>query len=53
MAKTMDENGVAWCRENISLILDFMEAEAAKRKLLFVRSAAKVLIRIALWRATK
>lgn len=52
-AKTMDENGIEWCEENIETICDWLAEESAKRKLPFIRSAGKLLIRMAIRNAKK
>lgn len=52
-ANTMDERGVQWCEENIETICDWLAEEAGKRSLPFVRSAGKLLIRMAIRNAKK
>lgn len=52
-AKTMDEKGIAWCEENVETICDWLQEEATKRKLPFVRLAGKALIHLAIRRAKK
>lgn len=43
-AAKMDKNGVEWCANNIEKILDWLKEEAQKRKLPFLRTAAKVIV---------
>lgn len=43
-ASYMDQQGVKWCEENIDTIIEWLRQEATKRKLPFVRTAAKLLI---------
>jgi hypothetical protein len=43
-AKKMDKNGVEWCSQNIEKIIDWLKEEAQKRKLPFIRTAAKVIV---------
>jgi hypothetical protein len=52
-AKTMDEKGISWCEENVETICDWLQEEATKRKLPFVRLAGKALIHMAIRRAKK
>ena len=52
-AKTMDENGIAWCEQNVETICDWLAEESAKRKLPFLRAAGKVIIHMAIKRAKK
>lgn len=52
-AKTMDENGIEWCEQNVETICDWLAEESAKRKLPFVRMAGKALIHLAIRRAKK
>jgi len=52
-AKRMDQQGPQWCRKNIELITDWLEEEAEKRSLPFIRSGAKVLIKLAIRRAER
>jgi len=52
-ARTMDENGIAWCEQNVETICDWLAEESAKRKLPFVRLAGKVIINMAIKRAKK
>jgi len=52
-ARFMDEKGIAWCEENVETICDWLQEEATKRKLPFVRLAGKALIHMAIRRAKK
>jgi hypothetical protein len=52
-AKVMDERGIAWCEDNTETICDWLQEEATKRKLPFVRLAGKALIHMAIRRAKK
>lgn len=55
-AKIMDENESkepGWCEKNLETICDWLQEEATKRKLPFVRMAAKILVRQAIRNARK
>ena len=53
-AAEMDRRGPGWCRSNMELIVDWLEEEAEKRKLLaFTRTLAKGLVWCAIRRAEK
>jgi len=52
-ASLMDARGIPWCEENVETICDWLQEEAAKRNLPFLRSAGKLLIRMALRNAKK
>lgn len=52
-AAAMDKRGVEWCEQNVETICDWLQEEASKRKLPFLRSAGKVLINLAIKRAKK
>lgn len=52
-AKTMDENGIEWCEQNVETICDWLAEESAKRKLPFVRLAGKAIINMAIRKAKK
>lgn len=52
-ATEMNRRGAAWCWENIELIGDWLAAQAKKRKWMFSRSVAKMLVRWAIRRAEK
>ncbi len=43
-ALEMDRHGIEWCEKNIELIVDWLEEEATKRHLPFVRSLGKGLV---------
>ena len=43
-AAKMDKNGVEWCSNNVEKICDWLQEEAQKRKLPFVRTAAKIIV---------
>ena len=47
----MDREGPQWCRDNIETILGWLQAEAQKRKLPFVKAAAKQVVLLAIRRA--
>ena len=52
-ARVMDLMGCRWCRANIETITDWLEEEATRRKVPFVRMVAKRLVKIAIWRAER
>ena len=55
-AQLMDENEAkdpGWCEKNLETICDWLQEEATKRKLPFVRMAAKILVRQAIRNARK
>ena len=52
-AKRMDREGPQWCRDNIDTILGWLEKEAKKRKLPFIKTAAKQVVLLAIRRAEK
>lgn len=52
-AALMDRRGCDWCERNIELIVDWMEEEAGKRRLPFMRAGARRLARLAIRRARK
>ena len=52
-AKKMDREGPQWCRDNIETILGWLEKEAKKRKLPFIKTAAKQVVLLAIRRAEK
>jgi hypothetical protein len=49
----MDENGPDWCEENLETIVGWLQEEAKRRKLPFVRTGARLLVRYAIRRARK
>lgn len=50
-AATMDENGVEWCEQNVSMIVGWLKYEASARQLTFSKAAATVLVNLAIARA--
>lgn len=50
-ANTMDARGIQWCQANIETIVDWLQEEATKRGLPFVRLAGKALVHLAIRRA--
>jgi hypothetical protein len=50
---TMNAKGADWCEENIETILDWLQEEAGRSKLPFIRSLARVLVRRAIARSRK
>jgi len=52
-AEIMNRQGIAWCEKNVETICDWLQEEATKRKLPFVRLAGKALIHMAIRRAKK
>ena len=52
-AKHMDKMGCEWCKENIESICDWMQEEATARGMLFVRSAARMMVRRAITTAER
>lgn len=52
-AKAMNDNGVEWCRKNVGTIVGWLEEEAARRRLPFVRAAAWLLVKRAISNARK
>jgi hypothetical protein len=50
-AQAMDDEGIKWCEENEDKILDWLQEESKRRKLPFVRFAAKQMLKIAIRRA--
>lgn len=49
--RMMDENGPDWCKENLETIVDWLQEEATRRKLPFLRVGARQLVRYAIRRA--
>ena len=49
----MERKDPGWTERNIEEIVDWMEQEAKKRKLPFIRLAAKTLVKLAIRRAKK
>jgi hypothetical protein len=52
-AAVMDQKGCDWCAANVDEISTWLEAEAKKRKLPYIRAAGKALIRLAIRNARK
>jgi hypothetical protein len=55
-AKLMDEQELkepGWCEANLETICDWLQEEATKRKLPFLRMAGKILVRKAIRNARK
>lgn len=52
-AKTMNEKGVEWCKNNIDIIVSWLKEEADKRGLPFYTFIAKKLVKIAIGRAER
>ena len=52
-AAKMDKNGIEWCANNVEKIVDWLKEEAQRRKLPFIRSAAKVIVLRAIRNARK
>ena len=52
-ARRMDKEGPQWCRDNIETILGWLQTEAKKRKLPFIKTAAKQVVLLAIRRAEK
>lgn len=49
----LDRMGVAWAEANIASVVGWMRAEAKARKLPFSATAARLLVRLAIWRAKR
>ena len=52
-AAKMDKNGIEWCSNNIEKICDWLQEESKKRKLPFLRTAARVIVLRAIRNARK
>lgn len=52
-AKTMNENGIEWCKNNKDTILSWLQEESLKRNLPFFKFAGKRIINLAIQRAEK
>lgn len=52
-AKTMNENGLEWCKSNMDTIVEWLKEEATKRNLPFFSYGAKKLVKFAINRAEK
>ena len=51
--KIMNDRGIEWCKDNIEYIVNWLEEEAAKRKLPFMRFIGRKLVKSAIKRAEK
>ena len=49
----MDSNGIEWCANNITTISNWMGEEAAKRKMPFIATLARLMVRRAIHNARK
>lgn len=52
-AKTMNDNGLEWCKNNKTLIISWLKEESIKRNLPFFTYAAKKILNIAIARAER
>ena len=52
-ALIMNVNGNEWCESNIETITDWLEEEAKKRKLPFIKAAGRLLIKRAIYMSKK
>jgi hypothetical protein len=52
-ARTMDERGCDWCSANEGTIIGWLREEAAKRRILFIEFAARMVVRKAIANARK
>lgn len=52
-AKYMDKMGPQWCRDNIDTVLDWLQEESSNRGMLFVRSAARLMVNRAITTAER
>ena len=52
-ADEMDNQGNDWVEENIDIVVDWMKEEARKRKLPFLKTAGKILVRKAVANSRK
>jgi len=50
-AKAMDAAGPDWCEQNIATIVGWLRDEAVRRRLPFVETAGKALVKLAISRA--
>ena len=53
LQEKMDDNGPAWCRENMQYIVIQMKREAEDRQLPFSRVFARVLVSVAIRRSER
>lgn len=49
----MDSNGIEWCAKNITTISNWMGQEAAKRKMPFIATLARLMVRRAIHNARR
>ena len=52
-ARKMDRLGIRWCEENIETIVTWLQEEAAKRRLPFLRAAGKIIVKRAISNARR
>ena len=52
-ARRMDEMGCDWCAANVPTITEWMRGEAAKRKMPFIATLAKLMVRRAIHNARR
>ena len=52
-AALMDQKGSDWCEKNLELIVDWLEEEAEKRGLPFLRVAGKMIVKRAIRNARR
>jgi hypothetical protein len=52
-ARTMDDNGILWCKNNQELIVSWLKEEASKRRLPFANFVGKKIVKLAISRAEK
>jgi len=52
-AAMMNMNGCEWCRSNMETILDWLQSEADKRRLPFIRAGARLIVKRAIKNAEK
>ena len=50
-AALMDQNGCAWCEENLDTIVSWMREESARRGVIFIEKAARFLAKRAIAKA--
>jgi hypothetical protein len=52
-ARTMDDKGILWCKNNQELIVSWLKEEASKRRLPFANFVGKKIVKLAISRAEK
>ena len=52
-AREMNDKGIAWCQDNLSVIVGWLQEEASKRRLPFSHIAASLLVKRAISNAKK